>query len=107
MPKRIAFNNNRKRHFIKQWRKFRGLTLERLAARLDTSPASLSRIENSEQPYTQDFLEAVAEALSTEPASLIMRDPLMDEAMWSLWDRAKPAERQQIENVVRALLKTG
>ena len=83
------------------------MTLERLAARLDTSPASLSRIENSEQPYTQDFLEAVAEALSTEPASLIMRDPLMDEAMWSLWDRAKPAERQQIENVVRALLKTG
>lgn len=107
MPRRIAFKQNRHRHFIREWRKHRGLTLERLAERLETSAASLSRIENGDQPYTQDFLEAVADALGTDPASLIMRDPSSTDAIWSLWDRAKPAERRQIEEVVKAILRTG
>lgn len=107
MPRRIAYQSRRRHHFIKEWRKHRGLTLERLAERLETSAASLSRIESGSQPYTQDFLEAVAEALQTDPASLIMRDPLAPDAIWSLWERAKPQEKRQIEEVVRAILRTG
>lgn len=95
----------RRRHFIKEWRKHRGLTMERLADRLEISKATLSRIESGRQPYTQDTLEALAEALSCEPADLIMRDPTAPGAIWSLWDRASPAQRQQIENVVRALVE--
>lgn len=83
------------------------MTLERLAERLETSAASLSRIEKGEQPYTQDYLEALAEALSTDPASLIMRDPTQPEGIWSLWEHAKPGEKRQIEAVVRAILKDG
>lgn len=107
MSKRIGFNPQRRRHFIREWRKHRGLTLERLAERLETSAASLSRIEKGEQPYTQDYLEALAEALSTDPASLIMRDPTQPEGIWSLWEHAKPGEKRQIEAVVRAILKDG
>jgi len=107
MPPRVAFNPQRRRHFIREWRKHRGLTLERLAERLETSAGNISRIEKGQQPYTQDFLEAVAEALSTDPASLIMRDPTQPDAMWSLWEHAKPGEKRQIEAVVRALLKDG
>jgi transcriptional regulator with XRE-family HTH domain len=67
----------------------------------------MSRIENGETPYTQDVLEALAEALSTDPASLLMRDPTNPEAMWSIWDQAKTAQRQMIEEVARTILKTG
>ncbi|TPM25689.1 helix-turn-helix transcriptional regulator [Mesorhizobium sp. B2-3-4] len=94
----------RRRHFIKEWRAHRGLTLDRLADRVEISKATLSRIESGKQPYTQDTLEALADALQCEPADLIMRDPTKAGAIWSLWEQANPVQRQQIESVVRALL---
>ena len=108
MSKRIGYGHKRKRVLTKiaQWREHRGLTQEALAERLETSKASISRIENGEQAYTQDFLEACADALRTDPASLLMRDPTDDEAVWTLWDKAKVGERQMIESIVRSVVKT-
>lgn len=68
---------------------------------------SISRIESGTQPYTQDVLEALAEALGTDPASLLMRNPDDPEAMWSIWDKAKTGERQLIEELARSVVKTG
>jgi len=109
MPKRIAYNPKRRRRrtFFRQWREHRGLTQEQLADRLETSVASVSRLESGTQPYTQDTLEALADALNTDPASLIMRDPSNPEAIWSLWDQAKQGERQLIEELARSVVKTG
>lgn len=109
MPARIAFKKprQRRRTFFKEWRDHRGLSQEALADRLETSVASISRIEGGKQPYTQDFLEALADALNTDPASLLMRNPLDAEAIWSLWDRAKPGERQMIVDIARTVTKTG
>jgi len=109
MPKRIALQKprQRRRTFFKEWREFRGLTQEQLAGRLETSVASISRIEKGTQPYTQDVLEALADTLMTDPASLIMRNPQEPEAMWSIWDQAKQGERQLIEEIARSVVKTG
>lgn len=109
MPKRIAFQKPRarRRTFFKEWRQHRGLSQEQLADRLDTSVASISRIESGSQPYTQDVLEALAEALMTDPASLLMRNPDDPEAMWSIWEQAKKGERQLIEELARSVVKTG
>lgn len=109
MPTRIAFQKKRprRRTFFKQWRQYRGLSQEQLANRLDSSVASISRIESGTQPYTQDVLEALADALQTDPASLLMRNPLDEEAIWSLWERAKPGERQMIVEIARTVTKTG
>ncbi|OAF05436.1 hypothetical protein AYJ54_00590 [Bradyrhizobium centrolobii] len=109
MSKRIGFRPKvqRRRTFFRQWREFRGLTQEQLAERLETSVASISRIESGTQPYTQDTLEALADALSTDPASLLMRDPSNPEAIWSIWDQAKQGERQLIEELARSVVKTG
>jgi transcriptional regulator with XRE-family HTH domain len=52
-------------HFIKAWRKYRGLTLKELAARVGErtsglfTHASLSRIERGTLPYSQPVLEGV------------------------------------------------
>ena len=107
MPKRVAKEAPRTRHFIKAWRKHRGLSQEALASRLEMSAANLSRIETGKQDYTQGLLEAIAEALATEPASLIIRDPTQPEAIWSIWDHATPAQRSQIVELARVILKTG
>jgi len=68
---------------------------------------ALSYLERGQSAYTQGTLELLAEALETDPASLMMRNPTDEEAIWSLWDSASTAEREQITNVVRALRKTG
>jgi transcriptional regulator with XRE-family HTH domain len=107
MPRRIRLKPRRQPHFIRQWREHRGLTQQSLAERLHMSAAQLSRIENGHQPYTQDLLEACAEALRTDPASLLMRNPSDPEAIWSVWERAKPAQRRQLMDAARTLLKVG
>jgi len=43
----------------------------------------------------------------TDAASLIMRDPSQAEGIWTIWDQAKPGQREQIIEVAKALLKTG
>lgn len=87
-------------HYIRAWRKsVEGLTLEKLADRIGTTHATLSRIERGKLPYSQPLLEALAEAIGTTPASLIMRSP-GDDRLWDILDGVPPAER---ENAAKAL----
>jgi transcriptional regulator with XRE-family HTH domain len=96
-----------RRTYIRQWRTYRGLTLQRVADRIGTTHASLSRIERGVQPYSQPMLEAIADALQTDPASLLIRNPEDPEGIWTLWDQAKPGVRQQIIEIAKTLTKTG
>lgn len=93
--------------YLKQWRKHRGYTQERLAEMLDMSPGYLADLENSKRRYNQDILEALAEALTCSPADLLMRDPSRDQGIWSIWDELKPVERQQAEKIIKAIKGTG
>jgi transcriptional regulator with XRE-family HTH domain len=68
--------------FIREWRKYRGLSLRGLADRLELSGpdetfshASIGRIENGQQPYSQPVLEAISQALDVEVAHLLSTDP--------------------------------
>lgn len=109
MAPRIGFKKPaaRRRTFIRQWREYRGYSQDKLGAMLDTSGSMISRIENGQTPYTQDVLESLADALMTDPASLLMRDPTQPEAMWSIWDQAKEGERRMIEDIAKTIIKTG
>ena len=104
---RFRAEKRHRRTFIREWRLSRGLTLEQLAERIGITHASLSRIERGLQPYSQPLLEALADALQTEPASLLMRNPSDPEGIWSVWDQAKPGERRQIVEIAKTLIKTG
>jgi hypothetical protein len=65
---------------------------------------NLSKIERGILQYNQDLLEHLADALMTDPASLLMRDPTQREAIWSIWDQASPGEKLQITTVAEALV---
>ena len=93
--------------FLRQWRKHRGLTLKQLAEAIGTTHASLSRVECGKQPYSQAMMEAAAERLSIDVASILMRNPEDSEAIWSIWDQAKPGERRMIIDIARTIVKTG
>jgi transcriptional regulator with XRE-family HTH domain len=102
--------------FIKQWRKKSGLTQEQLAERVAVylaehgddsgyTHASIGRLENGKVGYTQVILEAVADALGTDPASLLIRDPSESSGIWTVWERALPAERQIITEQAEIVVK--
>ena len=61
-----------KRHFIREWRKAKGLTQMQLAERAEVTQAMVSRVENG-SPYDEEFLERVAVALNVTPADLLTR----------------------------------
>jgi ribosome-binding protein aMBF1 (putative translation factor) len=102
-PKPVRFRPT----FIAQWREFRGLTQAQLAQRLNMTQSHLSLLENQKRGYTQETLEAIAEALQTDVASLLIRNPLDSDAIWSIWEHAKPGERQMIIDIAKTITKTG
>jgi transcriptional regulator with XRE-family HTH domain len=91
--------------FIRQWRHHRGLTLEKLADRLDMTPSHLSMLERGQRGYTQDTLEAVASGLQTDVASLLTADPAEPEPIWIIWDQAKISQRQKIVEIAKTIIK--
>jgi transcriptional regulator with XRE-family HTH domain len=73
------------RHFLRQWREYRGLSLRKLAERMEREPgepimshANLGRVETFMQPYTQELLEAAALALHCSVTDLLTVDPTKD-----------------------------
>lgn len=109
------------RHFIREWRKYRGLSLRQLADRMEVEPgvplmshANLQRIELYEQPYDQQLLEAASIALECSATDLISVDPTKDGDVIDLvrllktrdadlLQRLKDKDPDQIVRVLRAL----
>lgn len=97
----------RRRIFVKEWRNYRGLTQEQLAERVGMSKGNISQLEQGVQGYSQEGLEAIAEALQCDPGQLLNVDPSRDDAIWSIWERAKEGERRMIVEVAKTIVKTG
>jgi transcriptional regulator with XRE-family HTH domain len=97
---------------IREWRKHRGLTLRDLADRINAgreapliSYASLGRIENGQQPYSQDILEAVATALQVdEPALMLCSQPRETEQLLNVWPQLNTKERRMAIGIMQAIL---
>lgn len=118
---RMAENTHGK-HFIREWREHRGLSLRKLADRMESEPgvqlyshAQIGRFETGENAYTQDFLEAVAVALGVEPGELLSVDPRKDGKVVDLMHELKKRgldrllqerDLDMITNIIRELPKT-
>ena len=98
-PKRV-----RRPNFLRQWRKARGLSLAAVGAEIGMDGTNLGRVEKGEVPYSQDLLEMLADLYGCEIVDLLIRDPGDPDGMWSIWDQAKPTEREQIVRVAKALV---
>lgn len=93
--------------FFKEWRKFRGLSQDQLAARLGTNKSAVSKMELGTSRYNQSSLEAWAEALGCEPHELISRPPTDDDdapkpsVVWPLFARASKGTKVIVERILR------
>lgn len=93
MPHKIGKGARLRRHFIREWREFRELSQQQLADIIGTTKTSISRIENLKQGYTQEFLEACADALGTHASILLMRPPLKRDREMALRKAVPPQRR--------------
>lgn len=108
MPRKPLQKPRRRRTFLREWREFRNKTQEQAAPLLGIDQSTLSRIERGTVPYDQDFLEKAAFVYMCDPQDLIMRNPLDEDAVWSITDnlkKATPAERTRAAAIIDALLK--
>ena len=103
--------------YIKEWRERRGLSLRRLADRLENTPggdllishSSIGRIEKGQQPYSQPVLEAIADALGVTASMLLEVNPEKDGDVIDITlrlNKAPPELRRQAIDILEALLKT-
>ncbi len=98
----------RPRHFLRAWRKYRGLTQEQLADRIGMSGSNISLLESGKQNYTQRILEELALALGTTPASLLTDHPDALTEMQHIMDKLRrlgPTERRQAIAILDALAR--
>lgn len=93
--------------YVKQWRKYRGLTQAQLAERIGIDQGHLSKIENRKRQYDEGFLEAVADELRCNVPDLLMRDPTDTEAIWSIWEGLAPVQRRQVIEMAKVIKGTG
>ena len=99
----------RRRHFFRQWRAYRDLTLETAAERIGVDPSTLQRIEVGISPYNQDTLEKLALAYGCEPIDLLSVNPSIGDPFEPLLNKVRAANsdvRRQLIAVMDALLKT-
>lgn len=90
------------RHYIREWRKFRQLTQERLAERTPYSTGAISQLETGRTSYTQGILEALAAALDCQPGDLLSRNPFMDGTVIQLFNELPDDKRR----IALEMLKT-
>lgn len=97
-------------HYLREWRKYRGLTQEQLAGRIDATAGAISQLENGLIGYTQSTLESLAVALNCQPGDILSRDPALDDALAdlrSILQAASAPDQQRALRVLREMLATG
>lgn len=94
--------------FLREWRKWRKLTLEQAAELVDLSHSQLSRIERGSSDYTRSTLEALAKIYVCEPGDLLSKDPTAPSAtIVEIWDHIPAAQRETAAKVLRSFTKNG
>lgn len=93
----------RRRLFLKEWRNHRGLTQEQLAERSELSQGLISQLEKNTTDFSGETLARLANALQCEPADLMMRNPLDQEAPWTIWDTLDKPQKVQAVEIMKAL----
>jgi transcriptional regulator with XRE-family HTH domain len=98
-------------HYLREWRKHRHLTqdqvVDRLAAlddpNLPSTAASLSRLENGKQPYSERILGALAEIYDTRPGHLIERNPMKEGEVVDFLAHLNESQQRQVLALIEAM----
>lgn len=63
------------KHFLQEWREYKEVGQQEAASAINLSRTMLSKIENAEHPYQQQYVEGLARLYRCSPAELIGTNP--------------------------------
>lgn len=99
------------KHYIREWRLHRKLSLRKLADRMEVEPgvpltshANIDRIEKGVQPYTQEILEAIAAALEVTVLDLLSVNPAKNGEIVDLLNALSPENKEAAMKMLKSLL---
>lgn len=110
MAPRKKPHHDRAPTFLRAWRKYRKLSRDVAAERVDIDGTTLGRIERGEIPYNQDFLERMALVYGCDPSDILNIDPMKPDPPRLVYDRLRSADKAVQERalaILDALLKAG
>jgi transcriptional regulator with XRE-family HTH domain len=69
-------------HYVKEWRKHFGLSVDKLGEVAGISGSMISQLERGKTTYTQNTLEALAKAMHLQPWQLLACGPDENQELW-------------------------
>jgi len=100
MPRVAKPKRSRTKHFLREWRDFRGLSLAEAAEPLQTSDSNLARIEKGHVPYNQDLLELAAQAYRCSLCDLLSHDPTKAQQLVDALDLMREAGPEDLRRLI-------
>lgn len=96
------------RNYLKEWRLYRKMSQDELAAKVDTTKAVISLLENEKRPLSSKWLRKLAEALDTQPGYILDHDPNSISAdIFDIWSRIDQINREQAARILSTFTRTG
>jgi transcriptional regulator with XRE-family HTH domain len=107
MVERISPKGSAAPNRLREWRKFRGFTLEQAAELIGCTHSYMSLVERGKVPWNQNVLEAAAWAYGTSPAALLYADPEVHADVWThflhVMNRDDPRQVESLRAFLRLL----
>ena len=94
------------KHYIREWRKFRGLTQANVALEMGISASYFTMIEKGHRRYDQKFLEAAARVLDCSMTDLIANPPGQWESIDAMIAELPEADRVRLASMVKAMIQS-
>lgn len=99
---------NEDRNYLRQWREFRRMSQDELAAAADTTKSVISLLENEKRPLSSKWLRRFAEILETRPGHILDVDPnAVDSDLIDIWLNISAENREQAIRVLQTFARTG
>jgi transcriptional regulator with XRE-family HTH domain len=95
-------------HFLREWRKFRKMTQQELADKLDTSKSVISDMERGNLQLSPKWARRIAPILETQPGYLLDHDPEeLNTDIIDIWAHIPDRDKEQAARVLRSFVRTG
>ena len=75
MPEKRGSQHKRRRTYLREWRLYREMTPQQVAALIGRDDSTLTRLETGKSAYTQRTLEQLAEVYHCDVTDLLSHDP--------------------------------
>lgn len=102
LPLPIVPRMGSKRLYLREWRDFKDVTQEKLAERLETSAATISRYEAGKINLSVEKLQQIADALGCAPDDFFHDPNGRDYQAWRIIQGMKPSDQERALRMLEA-----